>query len=160
MKLILGNKPCAAGTFSIFANPVDFRAPFRLEACLPGGRNYEGRLRAHASGKSDDFWYEGFVVAMDARGYARDTILQRYPSPPLRAPRAWDLLPCQLKLNALNSPKTGNGPVLIGSLWVSVKGHPGGEIFKLLGWYCTGYRPFGGTIARYSVSRIAPLTAA
>lgn len=108
------------GTLVAYKNPSDWRAPYHVVMTLPGGRDYEGRLRQHPITSGEGFWYEGFVTAVDPIVYARDETLKRYPVAPDRAPEKWDLLPCQMKLNPYPAGYANYlRSDLIGEVWVS-----------------------------------------
>lgn len=120
----------ARGWLSVFKNPADALAPYRVRMQLPDCRPYEGRVRSHPTA-NNNFWYEGFVTACRAIDYAHDQQLVRYPAKPEIAPTRWNLLPCQMKLTPY--PVGGDKDGMIGSVWVSRRdGNPGGEVFTIL----------------------------
>ena len=131
--VIIGTRP--RGSFRLFKNPGDVRAPYQARLRLPDGRRYRGRLRSHPLKDRDGFWYEGFVTAESPLVFAQDQELTRYPAPPSGKPLSHDLWPCKVKINPCR--KTGDraqGSELIGPLWVRRKdAADGGEVLTLFG---------------------------
>ena len=136
----------------VFKNPADALAPYKVEMRLPDGRSYRGRMRSHPN-SAGGFWYEGFVTAERAQGYAHDQQLVRYPVMPALAPARWNLLPCQMKINPYPVGDDVDG--LIGSVWVSrADGVQGGELFTILGQHHhQGSLVIAGDVRRYRQPR-------
>ncbi len=123
------------GSIRVFKNPADRLAPYRAVLDLPDGRKYEGRLRSHPTAQPDQFWYEGFVSALDPIDFARDELLKRYPGLPESAP-ASDLWPCQIKINPFPKHKAKPlSPDLVGTFWVSHRASKGGAFYTILALY-------------------------
>jgi hypothetical protein len=120
------------GRFVVFKQPWDRLGPYGGVLTLFPERRYRLRLRAHPT-MDGQFWYEGFATAIDAKDYARDQALARYPEWPASMPQRWDLWPSQIKLNPLPVQRqNGRSPDLIGEIWLSDrKNRKGGEVMRL-----------------------------
>jgi hypothetical protein len=131
----MGKRATPNGNITVFKNPADRLAPYRAVMTMPDGRKYEGRLRSHPTADPDQYWYEGFVSAVDPIDFARDELLKRYPDLPDCAP-ASDLWPCQIKINPFPPRKAKPlSPDLIGTVWVSHPASKGGAFFTILALY-------------------------